>query len=131
MHTLDIFAYAGTTGGSGLTYTGPDAVTRTLAAKSYAVFIDNVLVTSFSDSISLGNYGFTSPVATPYNNPGDMGRFGIVTGGATARVGMDFTVDNIFLEVIPVPEPSSMALVAGAFAMFGWRMFRRSPGATI
>jgi hypothetical protein len=121
-HTLDIFAYAGTTGGSGWSYTGPDAVTRTLAAKSYSVFIDNVLITSFSDSLSLGNYGFTSPVATPYVDPGDMGRFGIVTGGATARVGMDFTVDNIMVSVIPVPEPSSLALVALALTCIGRRL---------
>jgi hypothetical protein len=126
-HTLDIFAYAGMTGGSGLSYTGPDSVGRTLAAKSYAVFIDSVLVTSFSDSLSLGNYGFTSPVATPYSDPGDMGRFGLVTGGATSRVGMDFTVDNITVSVIP--EPSAFALLALGFAVAGGRISRCRFGA--
>jgi hypothetical protein len=125
-HTLDIFAYAGLTGGSGLSYTGPDSIERTLAAKSYAVFMDNVLVTSFSDALSLGNYGFTSPVATPYSDPGDMGRFGLVTGGATARVGIDFTIDNITVSAIP--EPSAFALLALGLAIIGRRICRPHHG---
>jgi hypothetical protein len=124
-HTLDIFAYAGMTGGSGLSYTGPDSVARTLAAKSYAVFMDNVLVTSFSDSLSLGNYGFTS--GGSYSDPGDMGRLGLVTGGAQSRVGMDFTVDNITVSVIP--EPSAFALLALGFAVAGGRISRCRVGA--
>jgi hypothetical protein len=125
-HTLDIFAYAGTTGGSGLGYVGPDAVARTLAAKSFAVFIDNVLVTAFTDALSPGNYGFTSPAATPYSNPGDMGRFGFVTGGATSRVGMDFTIDNIVVSAIPIPEPSSALIMLSGAVMLARRSRRQS-----
>ena len=127
-HTLDIFAYAGTTGGSGISYTGPDAITHSLLAKSYSVFLDGALVTSIPDSISPGVYGFTlDPAAVSYPNPGDMGRFGLVTGGATSRVGIDFTVDNIVVSAIP--EPSAFALLVLGFAVAGGRISRRRSGA--
>jgi hypothetical protein len=119
-HTMDIYAYAGTTGGSGISYIGPDAQTYALSAKSYSVFLDGVLVTAMDNSLSSGVYGFTS--AAGYSDPADMGRFGFVTGGATSRVGMDFTVDNMFVEgiqVMPVPEPSTTVLVGLGLAAFG------------
>ncbi len=120
-HTLDIFAYAGATGGAGFSYTGPDAVERTLSARSYSVFLDGVLVTSVPDAIAPGIYGFTSSAG--YSDPGDMGRFGLVTGGATSRVGIDFTLDNIV--VTAIPEPSTLTMLGLALVVAGRRCRRR------
>jgi hypothetical protein len=118
-HTLDIFGYSGTTGGSTLSYTGPDAVARILDPKSYAVFIDNVLVTPSTANLTAnGNYGFYT--STFYSGAGDLGRFGLVTG-ASNLPGMDFLVDNIVLSTIPVPEPSACILFGAGGLLVLWR----------
>lgn len=121
-HTLDIFAYSGVSGGSGLSYTGPDSVTRVLDPHSYAVYIDNVWITVGTNTVN-GNNGFATGSWGLYSGT-NLGRLGLVTGGATAISGMDFLIDNIVLEVIP--EPSTFALLGlGGLLLIGAGRIRR------
>jgi hypothetical protein len=119
-HTLDIYAFAGTTGGATLGYTGPDSVARILDPHSFAVFIDGTLLQPTNNFTANGAYGFQ---ATGFYSQGTLGRFGFVTGGASAISGMDFLVDNVVLSA--VPEPSTMALL-GAGSLFLIGALRRS-----
>jgi hypothetical protein len=123
IHTLDIFAYAGTTGGATLGYTGPDSVSRILDPHSFAVYIDGTLLQPTNNVTVNGDYGFGN---AGFYSQGTLGRFGLVTGGASAVSGMDFLVDNISLSVIP--EPSTFTLLgAGGLLLIGaLRRSRRS-----
>jgi len=108
-HTLDIFAYAGTTGGATLGYTGPDSLARVLDPHSFAVYIDGALVLApgpGTNTTANGDYGFEN---SSFYSQGTLGRLGIITGGSSAVSGMDFLIDNINLSVIP--EPSTVALL--------------------
>ncbi|MCX8089736.1 MAG: PEP-CTERM sorting domain-containing protein [Verrucomicrobiae bacterium] len=107
-HTLDIFLYSGLPGGPTLSYVGPDLVSRVLDPNSFAVFLDGNFITPPSSPTANGNFGVFQ--STFYNATNNIGRFGLVTGGATALTGFDFIVDNIVLS--PIPEPSSLALLA-------------------
>jgi hypothetical protein len=120
-HTLDIYAYGGTTGGATFSYTGPDSVARVLDPHSFAVYIDGILLQpSGSATTANGDYGFQS--ASFYGDP-NLGRLGLVTGGSAAISGMDFLVDNIVLSTIP--EPSTITLLcAGGLLLIG--LMRRS-----
>jgi len=122
-HTLDIFAYAGTTGGATLGYTGPDSNAHILDPHSFAIYIDGTLLQPTNNFTANGDYGFGN---SSFYSQGTLGRLGLVTGGASAVSGMDFLVDNISLSVIP--EPSTVALLgAGSILLIGaLRRSRRS-----
>jgi hypothetical protein len=114
-HTLDIFAYAGTTGGATFGYTGPDSVARILDPHSFAVYVDGILLQPSTNTTVNGDYGFQS---AGFYSSGTLGRLGLVTGGASAVSGMDYLVDGIQLSVIP--EPSTFALLgAGGLLLIG------------
>jgi len=116
-HTLDIFAYAGTTGGATLGYTGPDSNAHILDPHSFAVYIDGTLLQPTNNFTANGAYGFEN---SSFYSQGTLGRLGLVTGGASAVSGMDFLVDNIQLSAIP--EPSTFVLLgAGGLRTF-WRV---------
>ncbi len=120
-HTLDIFAYGGTYGDSGYSYTGPDSVARLLDAHSFAIYLDGSMLLPSSYGLTAnGNYAFQN---ASFYNSSELGRFGLVTGGASAVSGMDYLVDNIQLAVIP--EPSAFLLLgSGGLLLVG--MLRRS-----
>ncbi len=119
-NTLDVYAYAGTTGGATFGYTGPDNVARVLDPHSFAVYINGILAQPSTNTTVDGDYGFQS--AGFYSN-GTLGRLGLVTGGSSAVTGIDFLVDNIQLSAIP--EPSTFALLGtGGLLLVG--MLRRS-----
>jgi hypothetical protein len=121
VHTLDIYSYSGTSGGSGFSYTGPDSVTRLLDPHSFAVYIDNVWVTSGTNTVN-GNYGFQTTAWGLYSGS-NLGRLAFITGGANAIIGVDFLIDNVQLSAIP--EPSTFALLgAGGLLLIG--LLRRS-----
>ena len=105
-HTLDIYAYAGVTGGATLGYTGPDSVARILDPHSFAVYIDGNLMQPTNNVTVNGDYAFEN---SSFYSQSTLGRFGILTGGSAAISGMDFLVDNIQLSAIP--EPSTFALL--------------------
>lgn len=107
-HTLDIFLYSGLPGGPTLSYVGPDLVNRVLDPNSFSVFLDGNFVTPTSGATANGNFGVFQ--STFYSATNNIGRFGLVTGGAAALTGFDFIVDNIVLA--PIPEPSSLGLLA-------------------
>lgn len=120
-HTLDIFLYSGLPGGPTLSYVGPDLVWRVLDPNSFSVFLNGNFVTPTSGATANGNFGVFQ--STFYNATNNIGRFGLVTGGATSLTGIDFIVDNITLA--PIPEPAALALLAlGGTAMIWLR--RRS-----
>jgi hypothetical protein len=120
-HTLDIFTFGGTAGQT-LTYTGPDAGIHVLDNHSFAIYIDNVLVTSGTNTLN-GNYDFQSASFT--NDNAVVGRFGLVTASTTA-VGIDFLVDNIVLsDIAVVPEPSTLFLLGiGGLLLIGVQRIR-------
>jgi hypothetical protein len=123
-HTLDIFAYGGTTGGSTLSYTGPDAVAGILDPHSYAVYIDGALAQpSVANLTANGDYGFYT---SSFYSSTDLGRFGFVTGGASSVSGVDYLIDNLVLSAIPVPEPSVGILFGACGLLVLWtrRTFR-------
>jgi len=105
-HTLDISAYAGTTGGATLGYTGPDSNAHILDPHSFAVYIDGTLLQPTNNFTANGAYGFEN---SSFYSQGTLGRLGLITGGSSTASGMDFLVDNIQLAVIP--EPSTVALL--------------------
>lgn len=107
-HTLDIFLYSGLPGDPTLSYVGPDLVSRVLDPNSFSVFLDGTFVTPTSGATANGNFGVFQ--STFYSATNNIGRFGLVTGGASAQTGFDFIVDNIVLA--PIPEPSSLGLLA-------------------
>lgn len=115
-HTLDIYAYAGTTGGATLGYTGPDNVARILDPHSYAVYIDGILLQPETTNVTAnGDYAFQN---SSFYSQGTLGRLGLITGGASAASGVDFLIDNISLSAIP--EPSTFALLgAGGLLLMG------------
>jgi hypothetical protein len=108
-NSLDIYAYAGATGGSTLSYTGPDNLTHILDPHSFQVFINGVLLSAGGPGTNMtvdGDYGFQN---SSFYSQGTLGRLGLITGGSSAVTGIDFLVDNINLSVIP--EPSTVALL--------------------
>lgn len=107
-HTLDIFLYSGLPGDAPLSYVGPDLVSRLLDPNSFSVFLDGAFITPPSGATANGNFGVFQ--STFYSAANNIGRFGLVTGGASALTGFDFIVDNIVLA--PIPEPSSVGLLA-------------------
>jgi hypothetical protein len=107
-HTLDLFIYSGLPGGTPLAYTGPDLVPRLLDPNSFSVFIDGTFITPTSGATANGNFGVFQ--STFYNATNNIGRFGLVTGGASSLTGFDFIVDNIVLS--PIPEPSGLGVLA-------------------
>jgi len=107
-HTLDIYAYGGTTGGATLSYTGPDSVARVLDPHSFAVYIDGNLMQPSATLTANGDYAFEN---SSFYSQGTLGRLGLITGGASAVAGMDFLIDNVSLSAIP--EPSTFALLGG------------------
>ena len=107
-HTLDIFLYSGLPGEPPLPYTGPDLVPRLLDPNSFSVFINGTFIAPPSSPTANGNFGVFQ--STFYNATNNIGRFGLVTGGAAALTGFDFIVDNIVLS--PIPEPSALGLLA-------------------
>ncbi|HXI83529.1 MAG TPA: PEP-CTERM sorting domain-containing protein [Verrucomicrobiae bacterium] len=123
-HTLDIFAYAGTTGGATLGYTGPGGTNGVLDPHSFAVYIDGAFLQNASTiTTANGDYAFQN---SSFYSQSNLGRLGLVTGGASSASGIDFLVDNISLSVIP--EPSTVALLgAGSMLLIGvLRRTRRS-----
>jgi hypothetical protein len=119
-NTLDIYAYAGTTGGATFGYTGPDNVARVLDPHSFAVYINGILLQPSTNTTVDGDYGFQS---AGFYSSGTLGRLGLITGGSSAVLGIDFLVDNIQLSAIP--EPSTFALLGtGGLLLVG--MLRRS-----
>jgi hypothetical protein len=117
-HTLDIYAYAGVTGGATLGYTGPDSLAHILDPHSFAVYIDGALMLApgpGTNTTANGNYGFEN--SSFYSQP-TLGRLGFITGGSAAISGIDFLVDNIQLSAIP--EPYTFALLgAGGLLLIG------------
>ncbi len=103
-HTLDIYAYAGVTGGATLGYTGPDSLSHILDPHSFAVYIDGNLMQPTNNVTVNGDYAFEN---SSFYSQGTVGRLGIITGGSAAISGVDFLVDNISLAAIP--EPSTFA----------------------
>lgn len=123
IHTLDIYAYGGTTGGATFGYTGADSVARVLDPHSFAVYIDGTLRQPSTNTTANGDYGFQS--ASFYGDP-TLGRLGLVTGGAAAQSGMDFLVDNIVLSAIPEPSTFALLGVGGLLVIGVLRRSRRS-----
>lgn len=121
-HTLDIFVYSGLPGGATLGYVGPDSVSRLLDPNSFAVFIDNVFITPPSGATANGNFGIFQ--STFYNAEDNLGRFGLVTGGASSLVGFDFIIDDITLAAIPEPSALALILFGGLLAAFRSKLRR-------
>jgi hypothetical protein len=90
------------------------------------VFLDNVFITPSSNPTANGDFGiFQSSIYATDNN---FGRSGFVTGGSSALTGFDVAVDNVVLEGIAVPEPTSLSLIAvGGLLLIARR--KRSCGA--
>jgi hypothetical protein len=109
-HSLDLFVYSGLPGGATLSYTGPDSALRVLDPNSFAVFIDNTFITPASSPTANGDFGIFNSAF--YNVSDNLGRLGLVTGGAASQSGFDYLVDNVVLSAIPVPEPSSLAFLS-------------------
>ncbi|MBC2595446.1 PEP-CTERM sorting domain-containing protein [Ruficoccus amylovorans] len=87
---------------STLDYMNPSGSTITLAANSFAVYLDGVLIRSD------GLYA----LGTGDNN---LGRTGVVSFGNS--VGLDYTLDNLVVtNLSAVPEPSFYAGMAGVLA---------------
>ncbi|WP_309380427.1 PEP-CTERM sorting domain-containing protein [Cerasicoccus frondis] len=82
-----------------LDYTAPDGAASTLAANTFAVYLDDSLVRLD---------GLVNAALSGDNN---LGRFGI--DSFTSHTGIDYTFDNYLVSTV-VPEPSTYALLAGA-----------------
>ena len=125
IHTLDIFAYGGTTGGATLGYTGPDSVARILDPHSFAVYIDGALMLApglGTNTTANGDYAFEN---SSFYSQSTLGRLGFITGGASAVSGIDFLVDNIQLSTIPEPSTFSLLGIGGLLLVGALRRRQR------
>jgi hypothetical protein len=121
-HTLHIYAHSGLTGDAAVGYTGPDSTPRFLDANSFSVFINGTLINPSSGATANGNFGMLQ--SATYGVASDIGRFGLLTGGASSVAGVDFVVDNILL-FNQVPEASTgWALLPTGLALLAWRRLR-------
>jgi hypothetical protein len=111
-----MFAYAGTTGGATLGYTGPGGTNGVLDPHSYAIYIDGILLQPETTNVTAnGDYAFQN---SSFYSQGTLGRLGLITGGSSTASGIDFLIDNISLSAIP--EPSTFALLgAGGLLLIG------------
>lgn len=91
-----------------INYLDPNSNLQSLAANSFAVYLDDTLF--FEDSLRNG----------ALTGDDNLGRFGIVS--FTSDVGIDYTMDNYLVTVIP--EPNTVALVALGMLGLGWRRRR-------
>jgi hypothetical protein len=121
-HTLHIYAHSGLPGDAAVGYTGPDSVARFLDANSFSVFINGIRISPTTGETASGNFGLLH--SATYGAASNLGRFGLLTGGASSVTGVDFVVDNI-LVFNQVPEASTgwAALPAG-LALLAWRRLR-------
>ena len=122
-HTLDIYAYAGTTGGATLGYTGPDSNPHILDPHSFAVYIDGVLLQPTNNVTANGDYAFEN---SSFYSQGTLGRLGLITGGSSAVSGIDFLVDNVVLTAIPEPSTFVLLGAGGLLLIEALRRSRRS-----
>ncbi|WP_309399041.1 PEP-CTERM sorting domain-containing protein [Cerasicoccus maritimus] len=94
---------------STIDYTAPGGGTVTLAANSFAVYLDDVLIRTD---------GLKNAALSGDSN---LGRFGI--DSFTSHTGVDYTFDNFVVSTV-VPEPSTYALIAGV-TMLGLALVQR------
>jgi hypothetical protein len=122
-HTLHIYAHSGLPGDAAVGYTGPDSTPRFLDANSFSVFINGTLINPTDGATANGNFGMLR--SATYGTASNIGRFGLLTGGASSVTGVDFIVDNILL-FNQVPEASTgWALLPTGLALLAWRRLRR------
>jgi hypothetical protein len=121
-HTLRIYAHSGLPGDAAVGYTGPDSVARFLDAHSFSVFINGTFINPTTGATASGNFGMLQ--SATYSTASDIGRFGLLTGGASSVTGVDFVVDNI-LVLTQVPEASTgWAILPTGLAFLAWRRLR-------
>ena len=121
-HTLRIYAHSGLPGDAAVGYTGPDSVARFLDANSFSVFINGTFINPTTGATASGNFGMLQ--SATYSTASDIGRFGLLTGGASSVTGVDFVVDNI-LVLTQVPEASTgWAILPTGLALLAWRRLR-------
>jgi hypothetical protein len=104
---------------TGIAYIRPDTLaTATLGANSFVVYINDVLMTNFTDSgVAMSTIGVGSTVGNT-----TLGRVGFDSTSATVN---DFFIDNLLVTDIPViPEPSTSVLVLGGAGLLGWCLRR-------
>lgn len=106
---------------TGIAYIRPDTLaTATLGANSFVVYINDVLMTNFTDSgVAMSTIGVGSTVGNT-----TLGRVGFDSTSATVN---DFLIDNLLVtDIAAIPEPSSVALVLGGAILLGWYSRRRT-----
>ena len=107
-NTVDL--YVNDNDADSLNYLTPNGDTATLAANSFAVYLNGTLVNA-DDANQLESGALTGDTT--------LGRAGFFT--TNSDTGLDYDVDNLLIERVAVPEPGSMGLLAAG----GLLMFRR------
>jgi hypothetical protein len=121
-HTLHIYAHSGLPGDTAVGYTGPDSTPRFLDANSFSVFINGARINPTDGATANGNFGLLH--SATYGAASNLGRFGLLTGGASSVTGVDFVVDNIVV-FNQVPEASTgWAILPAGLALLAWRRLR-------
>jgi hypothetical protein len=107
---------------TGISYIRPDtSAIATLGANSFVLWINDTLVTGFTDSgVAMNTAGAGSTIGNT--------TLGRVAFDTTTTVVNDFLIDNLLVtDIAAIPEPTSAALVLSGTILLGWYSRRRPP----